>query len=280
MTRAVLIWSALALLLAASLAGCKDNEESFYIEHMKKIADPPDCKYSNGDPAISTITVDLSLRQAGDFFGFFQVTNALMAREDYDNLKAESNGIFVDGSEAVVTVGDESVGGSTFSGATYFINAETTDVMPSIAIGSSVFGDLAAEFSCPYIDDMLGEMVMNLLATGETGLPAGYSDLLGSGYVTVRLLGHSQGGIEVETNQFTVAANFCCGCMVDLSTCASPCGMFCEEPEQNPETCQWGIDSWGLTCTGAAYNLSADWENDEPDVVDGGTELSDCELEC
>ena len=274
MTRTVLVGSALALILvAASLAGCKDNEESFYIEHMKAIPDAPDCKYSTGDPWIAGVSVDLARRQGVDFFGAFQTTNALMAREDYDNLKAESNGIFVDGSETVVTVGGGSAGGSAYSGVQVFLAAETTDVIPGIVIPSAVFDSLASDYSCPSANDMLDEMAANMSESGAPSAPTGYSSLLDSGYVTVQLLGHTQGGIEVETNEFTVIADFCCGCTIDFSSCNTPCEMFCGDPVAVTASCATGVnESTPFVCMGYWSASGMEWPDDS---VDGG--VADCE---
>jgi hypothetical protein len=275
MTRTVLVGSTLALVLVvASLAGCKDNEESFYIEHMKAIPDAPECKYSTGDPAIIGVGVDLARRQAYDFFGGFQVTNALMAREDYDNLKAESNGIFVDGSETEVTIGGESAGGSAYSSSSVFIDAETTDVLMALVIPSGVFDELAASYSCPSATDMFAEMATNLATYGGlASTPTGYSPLLDSGYVTVQLLGHTQGGVEVETNRFTVIANFCCGCTIDFSACDTPCDMFCGTPAAIAVSCATGVNEPALAdCAGFASGSGAEWPDDS---ADGG--VADCD---
>lgn len=285
MTRTVLTGTALALLLAAALGGCRDNEESFYIEHMKAISDPPDCKYSTGDAYRHGVTVDLALRQDADFFGHFQTTNALMAREDYDNLKAESNGIFVEGSEAVVTVGGQSVGGSAFSNAEIYIGPETTNVLPAIAIPGDVFQALADYYECPTADEMLAAMSAELLATGVTGGPEQYSPLLSTGYVTVRFVGHTQGGTDVETNGFTFTVDFCCGCAVDWYSCDTPCEMFCDQPSDAVTMCEWGVDvEEALGCTGWDLNPAADWPTEDV-TVDGGVDTdavvgTDCDLYC
>lgn len=280
MTRTVLTGTVLALLLAAALGGCRDNEESFYIEHMKAMADPPDCKYSTGDPYRHGIRVDLSLRQDHDFFGHFQTTNALLAREDYDNLKAESNGIFVEGSETVVTVGGQSVGGSAYSSAEIYIGPETTNVLPGIAIPGDVFADLAEHYGCPSSGAMLAGMSAQLLATGAATPPAGYSELLSTGYATVRFIGHTQGGTDVETNGFTFTLDFCCGCAVDWNSCDTPCEMFCDEAAEVVSMCEWGVDvEEDLSCTGWGFDPEADWPTEDVGA-DAGVVGSDCDLYC
>jgi hypothetical protein len=225
MTRAATIGWALALVLATAVAGCKDNDQSFYIEHMKVLPDPPECKYSTGDSPETRLVVDLALVQTDDLFSGFQVTNALMARENYDTLKAESNGILVDGSETVVTIGGSSFGGSVFRGVDAYIDAESTAVLEAIVIPGSVKAALAEGLGCPPVD-AAGEAVANdLMADGLAIMPEPvYYE---QGYGEVKFIGHTQGGTEVETNALSFAIQACCNCSVDWSICSDPCTALC-----------------------------------------------------
>jgi hypothetical protein len=279
MTRTVTIGWALALALASVLAGCKDNEESFYIEHMKKIADPPDCKYSTGDGFIPGVTVDLSLRNKDDFFGWFQVTNALMARENYDTLKAESNGIFVEGSEAVVSIGGATVGGSGTSDADNYIAPETTNVLPGLAIPGDLFTSLADSVACPDMSTLIGDVSADLQADGMMStIPGG--DIEATGYGTVRFIGRTQGGTKVQTNDYSFTINFCCGCYIDWTSCDTPCELFCSDTGTEIDVCQFGVNMGGaeVSCQGLMTGAVTTWQG--YDVPDGGTGEELVDMDC
>ena len=95
------ISTALALVIAFVAGSCVDNEVTFFIEHMKVQPKPPGCTTNTGDEIAASGLVDLAT--ATSFGGWYYVTNHAMIREEYDNLRAETDGIFVDGMEAYVT---------------------------------------------------------------------------------------------------------------------------------------------------------------------------------
>jgi len=267
MTRTVLTGTALALALSLSLGGCKDNEQSFYIEHMKVLPDPPECKVSTGDAVLPEIIVDLALAGYGDFFAWFQVTNGMMAREDYDNLKAESNGIFVDGAESALSIGDSPAGGEE-TDVNMYIEPESSSILPGILLTAQGFADLAAANGCLPVSEQ-GTAVRADLADGNLDNPP-TSEILGTGYGRVRFVGHTQGGIDVETNPFTFAVSLCCNCYVNWSEVADPCSGFCQEVSEYT-TCAWGVNSGNNLFPAHNVTLSpgAEW-----DTGDGGVE--DC----
>jgi hypothetical protein len=274
MTRTVSIGLALALCLAAALAGCRDNQESFYIEHMKVIPDPPECKYTTGDPAAYSVTVDLAFVDDNDFYAGFQVTNALMTREDYDNLKAESNGILVDGAEAAVSVGGQSAGASVFRAVDAFLEAESTDVIMGITIPGEVKTNLGAALGCASAEDTATAMLVDLQDGVLDNPPEAVN--FDTGYGSVRFLGHTLGGSEVETNVFSFAIQSCCNCAVDWSACMNPCNAFCSEPT-GYTYCDGalGINAGGnpLPCNLLTYNPNATWTSE----TDGGVVEVGCD---
>lgn len=274
MTRAVSIGLALALGLAAALGGCHNNEESFYIEHLKALPDPPDCKVSTGDPVIPEITVDLALAGSYDFYAWFQVTNALMEREDYDNLKAESNGIFVDESQSTVSIGGQTGGGESRE-VNIYIAPETTAVIPGITISAQAFQDLAASMGCAPVWETGAVVHADIAADGTLdNLPESLS--LGTGYGNIRFVGHTQGGTEVETNRFSFAISLCCNCYVDWGEVVDPCTAFCEDITDYT-SCAPGVNAGSNPYPGhnVTHDPSAEW--DGTNTADAGT---DCELDC
>ncbi len=269
--RTAILGSLAALVLAAALAGCKDNEQSFYIEHMKAVASPPDCVYSAGDPVAPGLTVDLAFAQNSDFFAWFQTTNALVARENYDNLVSESNGIFLDGAEAQIEVGGAAVGSTAYRTLESYIGAESTDVLPAITIAADVFSELGSSMGCQPMSVTAAAVAQDLAADGVLDNPPA-STLVGTGTVTVRMLGHTQGDISVETNPFSFPVTLCCNCYIDWSEIQNPCVAFCEDPADYT-SCAWGVNSDGNPYP--SHNLTVGTVGSWPSTdADGGVE--DC----
>jgi len=273
--RTVILGSLTALCLAAALAGCKDNEQSFYIEHMKALPELPDCEVSSGDPAIIGLGVDLALAGTGDYYGYFQTTNALVARENYDNLISESNGIFIDGAEASVEIGGAAAGGTEYRTLDQYLEAESTDVIPAITISAQSFSALSGSLSCPSLSSTVSSVRADLMADGVLDTVPTSGDVM-TGTGTVQLFGHTQGDIDVETNQFSFPIHVCCGCSIDWSQCANPCTAFCTESESTATSCSLGINaSESLDCAALLYNPTAEWNDPS---ADGG--VGNCEDSC
>jgi len=284
MTRTVSIGLALALGLAAALGGCRDNQESFYIEHMKVLPDPPDCKYTTGDAVAPSVFVDLTAVDNDDFYAGFQVTNALMTREDYDNLKAESNGILIEGSEAVVSVGGQSAGASVFREVDFFLEPESTAVVMGITIPGEVKTAMASALGCTPAQDV-GDAIREDLLDGVLDNPLPETENFEPGIGSVRFLGHTQGGSEVETNVFSFAVQSCCNCAVQWSTCWNPCDAFCTPPEESgyavPCAGAQGINVGEdiLPCAVFTFSPGTEWTTGET-LADGGVEMGNCEDDC
>jgi hypothetical protein len=266
----VLTGTALALALALSLGGCKDNEQSFYIEHLKVLPEPPECKYSTGDQVATGFTIDLAVDREQDFYGGFQVTNGLMAREDYDNLKAESNGIFIEEAEAVINMGGSSVGGSISRRVEQYLAPESSNVIMGIVIPAELKVALADALGCQSIEDA-ADAYTDSYDNGSFG-PAPTDETYAAGYGEVRFLGHTQGGIDVETNSLSFAIQPCCNCYVDWNLCNDECGTFCEGENTTISYCEgaMGINvAPDLPCNHWTTNTGATW-----DTADGG--VGDC----
>jgi hypothetical protein len=243
MTRTMTIGLALSLGLAAALWGCRDNQESFYIEHMKALPDPPECKYTTGDSPEYQLLVDLAFVGEDDFFAGFQVTNALMTREDYDNLKAESNGIVIEGAEAVVSAGGQTVGASVFRAVDAFLDAETTAIIEGITIPGEVKTQLGSVLGCASALDTATAVAADLAADGVLDT-APESVTYGSGYGTVRFIGHTQGCTEPT----------------EYSYCGGTLGI--------------NVGDNLMPCTNYTWNPNATWTVE----IDGGVEVGmDCD---
>jgi hypothetical protein len=280
--RTAILGSLAALCLAAALAGCKDNEQSFYIEHMKAMPEPPDCEVSTGDPASYGILVDVAATRAFDYYGYFQVKNALVSRENYDNLTAESNNIYFDGSEVVVTLpGAGSAGSSEYRPiAQESLEAESSDVFPGISIPQSTFESMQATLGCQSAETTALQ-IANYFWNG-TSVTLPNSETIGTGYGTILFMGHTGGDIDVETPQFTFAMNLCCNCSTNWAAClADPCAAFCGDAETN--SCAFGINDT-IPCTywmSKLYDREKTWE--EPgdiELADGGVGTGPVQVNC
>ena len=84
----------MALSIVLVILGCVDNDVTFFVEHVKVQPEAPQCSTSAGDDFAPSGLVDLGV--ASSFFNYYYVTNAAMLREDYDNIRAETDGIMVE----------------------------------------------------------------------------------------------------------------------------------------------------------------------------------------
>jgi hypothetical protein len=273
------IVAAQALVLALTVGSCVDNEVSFFVEHMKVQPSPPGCVTSTGDEKAATGLIDLAT--ATSYAGWYYVTNHAMLREEYDNLRAETDGIIVDGMEVYVV---DAEGGSLIGGSQYYefesyIPPESSDVIPAIAIPSEVVASLAQEYDCPSMWDLnVKQGLAQSIEDGTLGttLVQAYYPAV---YSKVRFVGHTQGGSEVETPEFSFMINLCCNCLTAWTACADPCYAFCSEPAES-SFCQPGVGSGTDSiedCASYFYTPGAQWWGVD---MYGNPELQGCDLTC
>jgi hypothetical protein len=192
---------AIALALGTLGAGCQENWQSFYIQEVKALNDPPECiaPAVESAPYMSSGTLDVSLRNTYQAFLF--VNNGLISREDPTLPVAESNGIFVQA--AVVNIEpDPQCGGAV--AATEFEWTEAAFIEPSSVITLGV------------------TLIPPAVGAGAAGAVAGCPD--GKAHVTavVQLFGITQGGIDVATQQFSFPITICSGCLLYYPPPLSP----------------------------------------------------------
>ena len=217
------------LVVGLAALSCEPNEISFFVKHVKAMPTPPACSYSVSDESSPGIVVDLSLRTG--VTNAFLLKNALLAREDYDNLRAESNGIFAEGYEVAVNIAatNESVGGSKRYIQEYYLPPQTEDLMLAYTIPPDVVGQLADSLGCLELNsDNYPENTVYGRGTDVNG--AEISRGLGTAYSTIRFFGHTQGSTDVETQDFSFPIELCCGCVVNWSNCVSLCDRYCGSP--------------------------------------------------
>ncbi len=264
--RGVLTATALLVALLAA-AACVENEQSFYIEHVKVLAEPPGCESSSGDAKAAGALLDLAL--ADSYFSYYYVTNGTMIREEHDNLRAESDGILIDSMEVyVLSVEGELVGGSEQYEFQMYLAPDSSDIAPGYVIPAEVVQTLADGLNCTPAADLAMD-VFGPTATGYPELASGFfQDILdaidedaGAVYSVVRFLGHTQGGNDVETNEYSFLVQLCCNCMINWQNCATGYGAYCEDPTEY-QTCNPGVVSGSSTevdCRLFTYGLASNW---------------------
>lgn len=273
-------------LLAAIVAwGCVDNEQTFYVEHAKVPPDPPECTVSVGDAVASAASIDLMQAWAPTISVL--ATNALMSQENYGRLKAESNGIIVDGYEVYTMIPGEGVAptGTEYYEYNHYIAPESTDLLHAIMMTSATTSNFRTTYGCggQSLNAIADAIFYNGLAayyqSKNTAIPADIASKLTDSravlaeitadpprqmpdtiYSVVRFLGHTQGNKDVETPEFTFALHPYCGPVGGWKPCiASLCTAFCQDDAAPVEACSPGLNA-PMTCAdylaGAEYSMT------------------------
>jgi hypothetical protein len=263
---------ALSFFVFTVATGCVDNEQSFYIEHMKAPPDPPECSVSVGDKFAPAISLNMMMASAPGTF--FQVTNALISREDYGNLRAESNGIQVDGYEVYTEVpGVGVVGGTSYFTYNQYLPPESTELLHAQVLTTEAINELTSGTSyCPRyspatVADAIfythlsaaapGDDRLSLTADEQQAARDGatvINNLLSTGfqaeliYSVVRFLGHTQGNKDVETPEFSVPIYPYCGVVGGWAPCLQDvCAAFCSDNAAYVPSCDAGVNQI-MTC--------------------------------
>jgi hypothetical protein len=193
-----------------ALQACAENRRTWFIRQNQVFSgDPPDCLVPD-DPGAAFRTaggLDVAIRD--DFYLTPLIENQLMKRKDYSHLRDEPNGIQVEG--AIVRAWcDDSVGDPDFpeffSPASSYIDPQDTGASAFIAIHADM---------------------VEALRGGACGDPAG-SQLVMLG---VRMVGITNGGLEIETPEFFYPVFVCAGCLVNCSADAD------DEDQAGPDCC-------------------------------------------
>ncbi len=227
------------LVIGLGTAACVDNEISFFIEHAKTQPEAPACTWSPSDDFSTTGLIDLAF--SSSYPQGFLVQNQLMSREDYDNLIAETNGIFVEGYEVSVRLAstNEAIGGTEAADVEIYVEPESVGIIPVIVLSDSVVDDLADAVGClPLNSRNYPDETVYSSGTDING--EWISRDLGFANAQVRFLGHTNGGLDVETPEFTFGIYLCCGCLVNWNNCSDRCQRYCGEPDEN-KMCTLGV---------------------------------------
>ena len=278
------IISVLTAGLSVLVGSCVDNEISLFIEHAKVQPEAPDCVTSPSDDNTSAGEIDLAFRNG--FVNMYLIQNQLMSREDYDNLVAETNGVFIDSYDVSVTIAstNQAVGMSERLPSPIYIEPESTEVVSAIVLPAALVDELADAAGCVPLN-IINYPEESMLRTAEredvNGLPVPRT--VGTINTSVRFYAHSQGGSDLETQRFTFPISACCGCLVEWGNCDAYCDRYCTEPSafEEDKMCTAGIaNGEGMyDCRRMYRDISRTWQClDDPDDVDFST--CNCEDNC
>lgn len=251
------------LALALAALGCEDNEITFFVEHVKAPPAAPECEVTASDPMTPGGLLDLSFRNS--YTAWYLLHNSLVSREDYSNLVAETNGIHIEGSEAYVRGTDGTMYGSTeYYELQLYVDPEQSGIAMAINLPAAIVAEIAADRGCPE------------LSAAAFPWGSGTRDAGGMVYTVVRFLGHTSGGVDVETPEFTFPVELCCGCLVDWAACDTQCNTYCRAPGASG-MCTEGVANGGalFDCANLYYNPDETWTAGS----DAGAVTQDC-LSC
>lgn len=225
---------ALGLIITAAVAtlpSCADNESTLAVRGILALS--ADTCTTTADPSSELQfngIIDTAL--AGEYTAIFLVMNQLVARGDANLLRTETSRIQLD----------------------------TADVRIQDATGTTVTRSdgTAGEFTVPIVGFVdpgtgttpgYGSTAITLIDPGTASDLAAQAQQTGLGMdllVKVIIHGHTLGGTEVETGEFTFPLHACYGCLVDcpgkaIDSTFSPqnCKNMSEDPEPN---CRIGRD--------------------------------------
>lgn len=225
-----------ALVLLTLGSGCEENWQSFYIEEVKALSDPPDCIAPSVESAtyMSRGTLDVFLSRSYD--AALYVTNGLIPRNDPTLPVTESNGIFVQA--AVVNIEPDPQCGVI--PAVEFETTVAAFIEPSSAVTMGVLMVPASALlaAVPDLDPATG--LPSPTGGGVSSCPFGKANIT----AVVQLFGVTQGNIDVATQQFTFPITVCAGCLLfyppplgtDLGDCEAT------SPAITAQPCEIGED--------------------------------------
>ncbi|MCU0663316.1 MAG: hypothetical protein MUC50_13445 [Myxococcota bacterium] len=216
-----LVWT-VAVAVVAQFMGCAENEQTFFIEHVKAQPEAPECSVAAGDDGTSIGLLDVWFNNP--YLSYVLVTNHAISREAYESGKAESNGIFIDYSESYVLVNGGLVGERVRTPIDVYLEPESSDVVAVTMIPvSSLYG------------------VQRPLNCNPNDLPADDSYSANPAIAVVRLFGHTAGGTEVETQELNFTIQTCCGCLLDQRPCQGDCTQYCDDEVTPSAMCTSGV---------------------------------------
>jgi len=188
---ALLAWSCIA-------AGCADNRASFFIELIK--VPTTECSIESTEQGLYKTSGYLDLAYRDNYVLTPLLKNDLAPRGSPEDFQAEVNGIQVEGANIRIWQGGRAQGDALYA----FYQPAASYVAPQ-GVTASVFTAIPRQAVDTIVSARLGMTYSD--ATIEDLVP--YSDLVTLG---VRMLGKTNGNIDVETPEFYFPVRLCFSC--------------------------------------------------------------------
>ncbi|MBN2715436.1 MAG: hypothetical protein JXX14_06245 [Deltaproteobacteria bacterium] len=274
----------------SALEADSESAISFYIEHMKAMPTPPQCTTDIRDAEMPYMRVNLMI--ADDPGNFFQATNMLG-----DNTDKASSGIMIDGYELKTTIpGMGIVGGTEYFEYSKYVAPQTSDLLYATVLSSATTGFLRDAFHCSYnpphtiADAIYSTTYRDSLTEKGKDVPAELNAEATSGdvllqnllftaampdilYSTVRFIGHTMGGQDIETPEFTIEIRPWCGVEGGWEPCIDNiCTAFCNAAASLPEFCVAGVNASttaSMTCADYLAGHTYSIESEQLDATTG-----------
>lgn len=222
--------------LAVVFAGCADNRETLFVRQVNAFDEECIVK---PDPAATFHTgglLDVAYRGAYVLTPIME--NQMIARENRDALRVESNGIQVDG--AIVRLyetNDPSLPPEETAPVLEFFSYASSYIEPE-QIGASIFTAIPPE----YTESRYGEICG--FEPGNYG-PGDYNPSTDLVLIGATIQGTTNGGLAVESPEFYFPVDLCCGCLIACTAEADDPDLpgFCDSADEvNSVTCVLGQD--------------------------------------
>jgi hypothetical protein len=194
--------------LAVVFAGCADNRETLFVRQVNAFDDECVVKPDPGSIFHTGGTLDVAYR--GSYVLTPVMENQMVARENHDSVRVESNGIQIDG--AIVRLyeaGDQDLPPEETAPVLEFFSYASSYIEPE-AIGASIFTAIPPEYTERRYRDLCG------FDPGGYN-PGSYNPSTDLVLIGATVQGTTNGGIAVESPEFFFPVDLCCGCLLTCS---------------------------------------------------------------
>lgn len=190
--------------LAVVFAGCADNRETLFVRQVNAFDE--DCTVTPDPGALFHTGGTLDVAYRGSYVLTPIMENQMVARENRDSVRVESNGIQIDG--AIIRLyetSDPSLPPEETEPVLEFFSYASSYIEPE-SVGASIFTAIPPEYTDRRYEDLCG------FAPGE--FSGNYSPATDLVLVGATVQGTTNGGLAVESPEFYFPVDLCCGCLI------------------------------------------------------------------
>lgn len=195
--------------LAVVFVGCADNRETLFVRQVNAFDE--ECIVKPDPGAIFHTGGTLDVAYLGSYVLTPVMENQMVARENRDAVRVESNGIQIDG--AIVRLYETDPASDLPPEETEpvleFFSYASSYIEPA-AFGASIFTAIPPEYTRDRYADLCG------FAPGQYS-PGDYDPSTDLVLIGATVQGTTNGGIAVESPEFYFPVDLCCGCLLSCS---------------------------------------------------------------